>query len=246
MRTTATEASELEQALKAAGRDPDLAFDIWDLWQRSGIRAALHELEQQAMTTDTEIRVLEARRTELAPLLGPPIIGQTDFAARRAAHDEDSAIADALQPLYAQQEAERQAAARRAQIRTLAAHATAGQQALAALETARAAFDAAVLPALEAYSAALVQHTAARRAFYGDLNGIPIADIEAAGADVGAVLLNLIEPRDRAHDRRGALAPARFPGALTQALREETVHRLGHPLPPDSLIHVLPERKMNQ
>ena len=81
MRTTATEASELEQALKAAGRDPDLAFDIWDLWQRSGIRAALHELEQQAMTTDTEIRVLEARRTELAPLLGPPIIGQTDFAA---------------------------------------------------------------------------------------------------------------------------------------------------------------------
>lgn len=45
-RTTATEANELEQALKAAGRDPDLAFDIWDIWQRSGIRAALDELEK--------------------------------------------------------------------------------------------------------------------------------------------------------------------------------------------------------
>ena len=51
MRTTATEANELEAALLAAGRDPDLALDIWDIWQRSGIRAALHELEQQAMTT---------------------------------------------------------------------------------------------------------------------------------------------------------------------------------------------------
>lgn len=52
-RTTATEAAQLEAALLAAGRDPDLAFDIWDIWQRSGIRAALSELEKQPMTTDT-------------------------------------------------------------------------------------------------------------------------------------------------------------------------------------------------
>lgn len=32
-RTTATEANELEQALLAHGRDPDLAFDIWDIWE---------------------------------------------------------------------------------------------------------------------------------------------------------------------------------------------------------------------
>lgn len=67
-RTTANEANELEAQLLAAGRDPDLALDIWDIWQRSGIRAALHELEKQPMTTKTvpTIQEIDADLRELS------------------------------------------------------------------------------------------------------------------------------------------------------------------------------------
>jgi septal ring factor EnvC (AmiA/AmiB activator) len=150
-----------------------------------------------------------------------------------------------LAQLEQQIEQARVAAEREAVMQRLAELASAGARALADVEQAQEAFDRAIAPLLEAYSAARAQQASVRAAFYQtmatltpgayrrDQDPAPaqqlLDELEASGANVAGVLAPLdgrVLPLDRPYP-----GGHQFPGALSTGLREEAVRRLGHPLP---------------
>lgn len=202
----------------------------------------MSNLEQQIVTLQRRREQLQAKHGEA------PIVGKTDFAARRAALDEVSAIDAQLADLETQLHAAQLQEARAAQIAHLVALASAGRAALADIEATHADLAQVLLPLLERYSDALQQQSAARTAFYDALADLApearslradqtsalaiLAELDAAGADCTGVLVNLTSPIGRPLDRSYE-SSALFPGALHTALREEAARRLGHALPGD-------------
>jgi hypothetical protein len=200
---------------------------------------ALHEPAQ----LDTQIATLRRRREQLQAKHGaPPIVGKTDFSARRAALDEVSAIDAQLVELDAQREAAQHQADRAAQIARLVELASDGRAALTTIEAIYAELDQVLLALLERYSAAVLNQHHARMAFYATLAELApevrnlradhtaphaiLAELEQAGADLRGVLLNFTSPANRPLDLPYA-ALGLFPGALATALREEAARRAG-------------------
>jgi hypothetical protein len=200
-------------------------------------------MTDQLTTTREALDQVRAKRQKVERLAEAP----SDYVARAGARIQIEDLDSEIARLAGELPALEAAAAHQALLDQLAALAEEGQAALRALEQVQAEFDTMLLPILERYSDARQRQHTARQAFYHalpkDAAGI-LADLEATGADLGGVLVNLTETRDKPFDRpyKGA---SRFPAVLRLAMHTEAARRLGHALMSETNVIALPEERTN-